>query len=162
MSRKIKYKVELIPEERTQLETMLSKGRHSVRELKRANILLSRDVSEQRIAKKQSEISVEFNVAQPTVYQICQRYCEGGLERALYDRPRSGRPVALSEHQQAQFTALACSNAPEGHDHWTHSLLADRFVQLENACSISSSTAGRLLKKTKSNPGKTASGASEN
>jgi hypothetical protein len=44
--------------------------------------------------------------------------------------------------------ATACSQAPEGHDHWTMRLLADRLVELGVVESISHETVRQTLKKT--------------
>jgi hypothetical protein len=44
--------------------------------------------------------------------------------------------------------AVACSQAPDGHDHWTLRLLADKLVQLDVVENISYETVRRTLKKT--------------
>ncbi len=53
-----------------------------------------------------------------------QRFIEKGLEAALSDKPK------LNGHQCAHLIAMTCSDAPEGHDHWTLRLLADKAVEL--------------------------------
>lgn len=90
-----------------------------------------------------------------SVSHIKRRYFEGGLERALYDNPRPGRPVTkMTGDVEAQLIALTCSEPPEGHDHWTLRLLAEGLVQLEVVESISHVTVGETLKKMNSNLGK--------
>ena len=42
--------------------------------------------------------------------------------------------------------AIACSEPPEGHTHWTLKLLAERVVQMEVAQSISPETVRQILK----------------
>lgn len=148
MSRKTKYHVHLTATERPLLEEMIRKGRHSPRELNRAHVLLGRDISLGDRPCPQAALAQRLGITLLTVNRICQRYFEGGLQAALYDKSRSGRPTALDSHQQAQLTALACSEAPEGHSRWSHQLLAERFVQLELSDGVSRSTVGRLLKKT--------------
>ena len=49
---------------------------------------------------------------------VKERYMEGGLDRALYDRPRSGASVKFSGKTKAKLTALACTKAPKGYDRW--------------------------------------------
>ena len=44
--------------------------------------------------------------------------------------------------------AIACSDPPEGHTHWTLKLLAQKVVQMEFAESISPETVRQILKKT--------------
>lgn len=49
---------------------------------------------------------------------------------------------------------------PDGHNHWTLRLLADKVVELNYANSCSYETI-RQLKKTRLNPGKSRNGASQ-
>jgi transposase len=83
----IRYRVELNEAERTQLTSMLSGGKHVVRKLKRAQILLAADagVSDEAIA---SSISVGGS----TVYRTKRRFVEGNLELALSEETRPGAP----------------------------------------------------------------------
>ena len=57
-------------------------------------------------------------VALGTVYRIKQRFSEEGLDRALWDRRQVNRHRKLDDRGEAHLIALACSPAPEGHDHW--------------------------------------------
>ena len=50
-------------------------------------------------------------------------YKECGLQ-ALYDKPRSGRPIRIDGQQRAHITALACSTPPQGHARWSLFALA--------------------------------------
>jgi putative transposase len=54
--------------------------------------------------------------------------------------------------QRAKITALACSEAPEGHSQWSLRLLADKIVELAYCEHISHSEVGIILKKTMSSP----------
>ena len=63
----------------------------------------------------------------------------------LRDRPQANRYRKLDDKGEAHpvsstgqdLIALACSPAPEGHDHWTLQLLADRMVELGVVASLS-------------------------
>jgi hypothetical protein len=66
----------------------------------------------------------------------------------LYDAPRSGRPIVIDGAQRAKVTALACSDAPEGHDRWTLRLLAEKVVEAGFCETISHTMVGTILKKT--------------
>jgi len=89
------------------------------------------------------------------VNAIKRRFFSGGLETALYDRPRSGRPVTkMTGDVEAHLIALTCSDPPEGQDRWTLRLLADRLVALELVESISHVAVGKTLKKTNSSLGR--------
>ena len=141
-------------DEKTELEQLVKSGEHNAREIGRARVLLLLDRSqdEKRTLAQVGEATMLSNVS---VSHIKQRYFEGGLDRALYDQPRSGRPVTkMTGDVEAQLIALTCSEPPEGHDQWTLRLLADRLVQLEVVESISHVTVGETLKKTNSNRGK--------
>ena len=81
------------------------------------------------------------------------------MDGALQDRPQSHRYRKLDDRGEAHLIALACSPAPEGHDHWTLRLLAGKVVQLGLAPSLSHETVRLHLKKTCSNPGRSGSGA---
>lgn len=58
------------------------------------------------------------------VYNLQKRYMKEGLESALSEKPRSGKPPVISGEMKTRVTALACSEAPAGHalaghcDYW--------------------------------------------
>jgi putative transposase len=66
----------------------------------------------------------------------------------LHDAPRSGRPIAIDGTQRAKITALACSDAPEGHARWSLRLLAEKVVEAGICDQISHTFVGDVLKKT--------------
>ena len=66
----------------------------------------------------------------------------------LYDAPRSGRPIVIDGTQRAKITALACSDAPAGHDRWTLRLLAEKVVEAGFCDHVSHTFVGTVLKKT--------------
>jgi hypothetical protein len=53
----------------------------------------------------------------------------------------------LTDKQAAHIIAIACSDAPKGHEHWTLRLLADKVVALSYASSFSHEAIRQLLKK---------------
>ena len=100
-----------------------------------------------------------MDVALGTVYRIKQRFAEEGLDGALWDRPQAHRPRKLDDRGEAHLIALACSEPPAGHDHWTLRLLAGKVVELGLAPSLSHETVRLHLKKTPSSRGRSRSGA---
>src|SRR5215831_8849827 len=82
-------------------------------------------------------IADTLQVTTTTVYNLKRRYLQQGLEAALYDQPRAGRPIEIDGTARAKITALACTQAPTGHARWTLRLLADRAVELGFVDSIS-------------------------
>ena len=106
------------------------------------------------------QIAAALDVSQRTVYGVKRRYADGGLDDVLLDRVQVNRFRKLDEKGEAHLIALACSDAPEGHDHWTLQLLADRMVELGVVESLSHETVRLKLKKTSSSRGASSSGAS--
>ena len=149
-----KYHVELSVEERTKLEQMLRRGKHSARRLTRARILLKA-----ADGLRDDEIAEAVETSLPTVERTRKRFTEVNLG-ALDERPRPGKKPRLDERGEARLIAEACSTAPEGREHWTLQLLADRVVELKLADSCSADTVWRVLKKTNSSRGSSSSGVS--
>ena len=151
---KIRYIVDLSDEEREHLLGVTQRGKSSARKIKRAQMLLkaSGGLSDEQIAE-----AVGTSLA--TVFRTRRRFVEEGL-LALCERPRSGQPRKLDGKQEAHVIAMACSEPPEGHSHWALRLLSNKIVELGFVESISPETVRQTLKKTNSNPGRNASGAS--
>jgi transposase len=136
----IRYRVELSEAERAQLAAMLSGGKHAVRKLKRAQILLAADagISDEAIA---SSISVGGS----TVYRTKRRFVEGNLDLALSEEVRPGAARKLSGKETALLVATVCSSPPEGRKRWTLELLAGEMVQLTEHDGLSRETVRRRL-----------------
>ncbi len=83
---------------------------------------------------------------------------EGDLDAAIKDKPQAGRPRALSATQAAHLIAIACSPAPDGHDHWTLRLLGHKAVELGYVEGISPKTIQQVLKKMSSSHGAMSNG----
>ena len=127
------------------LKTLLSRGTASARTLSRARIL---DLSHR--GQSPADIAPLLQVSQQTVYNVKRRFRAGGLQAALFDQPRSGRPIEIDGQQRAKITALACSTPPEGRARWTLRLLADKAVELGHCPRLSHTAARKILKKTNS------------
>ena len=74
------------------------------------------------------------------------------MGEALSEKPRPGAPVKFAGRVRAKLTALACTEAPEGHAKWSLRLLSDKAVELGFVDEISHSSVGMVLKKTRSSP----------
>lgn len=85
-----------------------------------------------------------------------------GLERALIELARPGQKRKLDERAEAHLVAIACSDPPEGHAHWTLKLLADKAVELGYVDSVARETVRKSLIKTNLSRGGTKRGASLN
>jgi len=95
-------------------------------------------------------IASTLGLSLPTVFNLKRRYLLEGLESALHDKPRTGTPRRIEGEARAKITALACSEAPEGHARWTLRLLADKAVKLGFVEAISHNAVKEILKKTSS------------
>jgi len=137
------YIVKLSEEERQALLDLTRKGEVKARMMKRAMILLKADEG-----LTDPEIMAALNVSRPTVERIRKRFVKGGLEKALQEDPRPGQRRRLDGRGEAQLIAIACSDAPSGHEHWTLRLLAGKLVELGVVEGISHETVRRTLKKT--------------
>lgn len=81
-------KIELKRTDKATLRKLLRNGQTPLKVARRAQILLGRSNSRQRIVA----LGEKVEQAPSTVWRVCERYRQHGLEAALYDAPRSGRP----------------------------------------------------------------------
>jgi len=140
--------VHLSENDRATVDEVRSKGVHHSREVNRAHMLacLDRGVPE-------AHILAVLGVGRTALWRTRAAYVQGGLELALFDVARPGRPRRYDTDVEARITALACSVPPPGRRRWT-------MVELERAArrepglgGPSRETVRRMLKKTTSNLG---------
>jgi putative transposase len=137
-----KQHITLSDTDRSTLERLLSHGTLSARKFKRATALLELDRGK-TLAAVAAILQANYN----TVASWRDSYNGTGLA-CLNDAPRSGRPVEIDGQQRAKITALACSDAPEGHARWSLRLLAEKTVEAGFCDHISHTLVGDVLKKT--------------
>src|SRR5690348_10394350 len=140
--------VTLTEEERTTLEAFVHRGKANARTITRARILLK-----SAEGWSTATLATTFDVCEATVSNVRRRFAQGGLEAVLHDKVQQHRRSALSGLQTAHLIAVTCSPTPDGHDHWTVRLLAQKAVELGFVKNISPNTIQELLKKTNSSPG---------
>src|SRR5208282_519750 len=111
-------KLSLSKREREAVQAFRSKGAHMAREFNRAHILsaLDRGIPE-------AQIMEVLGVGRTAIWRTRSAYLDGGVEYALCDVARSGKPREYDTDVEAQITALACSAPPEGAKRWTLELL---------------------------------------
>ena len=144
-----KYVVRLEDEERTRLETLVSRGKTAARTIQRAWILLKADVGAAGPGWSDLAIQENFGVGLVTIYRVRQTWVEEGLNAVLTRRPKSRhRHRKLDGDQEAHLVALACSQPPPGRCRWTVRLLARKFVELGHAERVAPETVRQTLKKT--------------
>ena len=139
-----KYGVQLTPEEE-RLRQLIRSGQHSARVITRARVLLRTDEG-----WSASQVVAALDTSQRTVYRTKRRYAEEGLGGVLHDHPQANRYRKLDDKGEAHLIALACSDAPDGNDHWTLSAgggLASQVVEFGLVGSLSHETVRLRLKK---------------
>ena len=110
-----KYPVALSPAQRKALKALCRCGEVSARKLARARILLLADQNRPQGAMDDHQIHEVLDVSQATIRRVKKKCATGGLDAALEELSRCGRPLKFDGYQRAQITALACSDPPEGH-----------------------------------------------
>jgi len=142
------YKVNLLPEDRDELQSLVSTGKAAAYKRTRAQILLKADQGPDGPAWTDQQICNAFDVGRVTVERTRKALVLEGLPTALQRKAREHPPVPrkLDGSGESQLIALACSDPPEGHSQWTLQLYADQLVQLQIVDTISRDTVRRTLK----------------
>ena len=146
------HQLHLTSQQRKQLDRLISSGTAQARTLTKARLLLLSDYS-QGTHRTDKQIASALGVSMRNIVRVRKRCVERGLEAALYDKARPGRPPKITGDIEAQITVLACSDPPPGHAKWSLRLLADKLVELGYLESISHVAISNRLKKTRSSPG---------
>ena len=119
-----KIGMQLSAEDRERLEKCLRGGVQPVRTVRRALIL--RQLGERETCVR---VAAHVGVAVSTVYLVRQRYQEGGLARALYDKARPGAAPLLSARERQEVIAMVCGPPPAGRARWAVRLIAREAVK---------------------------------
>ncbi len=127
--------ISIKPKDIKVLKETLRKGKHNARVITRARVLLHTHTG-----MSKHRVAALLSIGRSTVQQIRARYTKGGLARALYDAPRSGRPKLLATKAESYLIALACTDSPEGTAHWTLELLAEQMIHDKKVATISDVT----------------------
>jgi Homeodomain-like domain len=148
-----RYIVKLSPEEREQLERLISKGKSAAKKQLKARILLHADESEAGSGWNDTQISEALCTYPVMAYRVRQQCVEEGLEAVFTRKKRKVPPIArlFDGEKEARLISLACSQAPSGYASWTLRLLANKVVELGIVPQASHTTVGRVLKKTRLN-----------
>ena len=137
------YVVRLSEKERQRLLAVVNKGQNKAAVIRRAHILLKSEEG-----KSDREISELLYVHEDSVRNTRKRYVEEGLRSALANKTMPRQEPKLSEQQQAQLVAIACSQPPEGQARWTLELLVAQLIKDGVVESISAESVRLALKKT--------------
>ena len=89
-----------------------------------------------------------LNVDPKTVTNVGNAYLEGGLDSALYDEERSGRPIDFDDRERSRIVAMVCSKPPRGYYRWTLDLMVEEAQKRDLvSAQISRETVRVILKE---------------
>ena len=114
----------------------------NAREINRAHVLNMRHKGCTII-----EVSEYLELTPRTVINICNLYREQGLEKALHDEVRPGRPIEFDDRIKTKIVAVVCSDPPEGFDRWTLVLLKEQLEKDKIVSSISKESIRLILQE---------------
>jgi predicted XRE-type DNA-binding protein len=143
-------RIELSPAVRNELEKFTETGKHSVRLVNRAKIILELDEAEGRKPLIQEQIAEKVGVTRQSVNESKRAFLSAdSLSGFLQRKKRETPPIKpkITGEVEAHIVALACSQVPEGYAKWGVRLLADKCVELNYIDSISFKSVHRVLKK---------------
>lgn len=142
-------KLELTDKENEYLTSLSHSRTESIRRVERAKILL---LSYQ--GKNDSRIADELNTNRQKVIRCIKKALAYGIQEAIDDLPRSGRPREITPEGRAWIISLACMKPKDlgyPHELWTHKLLAEHIRNncidegYPEAIKISSGTISKFL-----------------
>lgn len=138
----------LTEDDRATINGIRMKGLHQAREVNRAHVLVSLDQG-----VPEAQIMAVLGIGRTAVWRTRAAYLQGGVDLAVFDVARSGRPPEYDTDAEARVTALACTTPPEGRQRWTLVELERAARQEQGLSNVSRETVRRMLKKTTSSPG---------
>ena len=121
---KKKISVVLSAKEAAALEAWAKSGKKNARTVIRARILLL-----SRQGKTNRDIMDALGCGHSAIADIRKRYhaCDSAIA-AIEDAPRSGQPKKITPKHEAFVIATACTDAPDGHSHWTLGALKQKLL----------------------------------
>ena len=116
--------IEVKPRDLAELGELLRGGVQQVRVVLRALALrqLAGGVTAPQVAET-------IPLTAKAIREIAHRYNDGGLDVALYEKPRPGAKQLLEPTQKQRIIAMVCSDPPEGRVRWTVRLVAREAVK---------------------------------
>ncbi len=105
MARPRKFVQKLAPEDRTWLEAIVHSPTAEQRLVTRARVILAC-----ADGKSNDAIREETGLSKPSIINILKKWVSLGVQEALKDLPRSGRPKSINEDAQSWVISLVCSS----------------------------------------------------
>ena len=140
----------LTVEQRTELETIASKGVHSAMLIRRAKVILALDRTDKKDHFRIGHICANVGISRSGLNDIRKDFMKStSINEFLTRKKRETPPVPkkVTGEVEAHIIAIACSEKPEGCAKWTTRLIAGKAVELHYVDSLSHMSVERLLKK---------------
>ena len=133
-------RIQVSSKDQKELRKLVSGGVQQVRVVLRALAVLQlgKGTSAPRIA-------AVIPLTAQAIRNVARRYQQGGLERALYEKPRPGAAELLDDSQKQRLIAMVCSSPPEGRARWTVRLVAQEAVERKLVPRVGRETIRMLL-----------------
>ena len=141
-------KLQLSEVDRAMINDIRMKGLHQAREVNRAHVLASLDQG-----VPEAQIMAVLRIGRTALWRTRAAYLQGGVDLAVFDIARTGRPLQYDTDAEARVTALACTTPPMGRQRWTLVELERAARQEQGLGNVSRETVRRMLRKATSNPG---------
>ena len=119
-----RHELQLSNEDEQELQTLLRSGEQPVRVVLRALALLQMSAG-----ISPPDVACGLRLTAKTVRDIGGRYREGGLKRALYERPRQGAKRILNSTERQRIIAMVGADPPAGQARWTVRLIAEQAIK---------------------------------
>ena len=74
-------------------------------------------------------IAQVLHVDPKTVRNIAKHFNESGMDAALFDEQRSGRPIDIGDTEKSRIVAMVCENPPSGACRWTLELIVEEIAR---------------------------------
>jgi transposase len=147
--RKEKILITLSDEEVAYLKNTVKKGESNARVITRARILLL-----SHKGKTNKEITEALDCSHDMIHLVRKRYKDrGSSDKAIHDAPRPGQPKKITAEHEAFVVATACTDAPEGHGHWTLEALRGKLTETyEELTSVSHERIRHILLRSALKP----------
>ena len=141
----IKYRINLLPDERTELLAKVQKGKATMKIVQKAQVLLASDKAVER--QSETHIATTYYLSVRSVERIRKDFCERGMA-VFTPEPRQPRSdKKLTGELEAHMIAVVCSEPPAGESRWKLQAIADRLVELKVVKSLSHTSVATVLKK---------------
>lgn len=114
------YSITISDEERAYLKSLIKTRTIQAQVVDRARMLLWKSE-----AKTDKAIADGLGVSVNTVRRCISRYLSSGINLAVFDDERSGRPTEITDDAKAWIVSIACQNPvilamPQNYGHWQH------------------------------------------